>query len=151
MRAAWRVQAFIGKDESLNRLPANDVRLDDLIDIGRGDVAVPDLFGINDDRWSVLTLIKATGFVRAHAILETESGQLLFEGKLQLRQAGGIAAAAGILGRTLITADKKMPFELGHGSTLQESSRKTLRGQITKVRHAGASLESADPSGEYPS
>ena len=45
MFAGWGVQAGIRQAETLNWLAAEDVRFDNLLDIGFGDVSVPDCVG----------------------------------------------------------------------------------------------------------
>jgi hypothetical protein len=41
------VQAFIPKPQSLNGLAAENVRLDDFINVGKSDAAIPNRLGIN--------------------------------------------------------------------------------------------------------
>jgi hypothetical protein len=73
------IQAGIRKQETLDRFAADDVRLDNLIDIGFSDMPVPDSFGIDHQVWAVLALIEASRLVRANFAFETTFGQLLLE------------------------------------------------------------------------
>lgn len=116
MRAAGTIQALVGQQQALNGLSVHDVGLDDFVDIVRGNAAVPNLIGINDDGRTVLALVEASGHVGAHAFLEAAEGKFLLEEELELSLAGGIAAAAGMASLALIAADEEMLFELGHES-----------------------------------
>ena len=59
MFATLRVQASLCKTKTLDRFPANDVCVDNLIDISFGDVAIPDGLRIDDHGWAVLALVEA--------------------------------------------------------------------------------------------
>ena len=114
MLAGFRVQAGVGKTESLDRLPVNDVRFDDLVDIGVGDVSIPDGLGVDHNRRPVLALIEAAGLVRADSSLQSALGELLLECSLQVGFSGGIAASPRIARWTLVPADEDVLFEFRH-------------------------------------
>ncbi len=59
------IEAGVGDLQPLHRFAVEDVRLDDLVDIGQGDMSVPNGFWIDDDGRPVLALIEASGFVGA--------------------------------------------------------------------------------------
>src|SRR5262245_28408554 len=59
-------ELFGREHEALHRLAADDVALDDLVDVRDGDVAVPGSLGVDDDRDAVRALVEAAGLVRAH-------------------------------------------------------------------------------------
>jgi len=59
MRAALRIQAFLGYAQPLNRPPSNQMLFDDLRRILRPHVAIPHGFRINHDGRPVLALIQA--------------------------------------------------------------------------------------------
>ncbi len=59
MFATLRIQTRLRKAKTLHRFPANNVRVDNLIDIGFGDVTVPDGLRVDDHGWAVLALIEA--------------------------------------------------------------------------------------------
>lgn len=60
MFAGGRVKAGIGQHQALDGFAADDVRFDDLIDIGFGDAPVPDRVGIDDQVRAMFALIEAT-------------------------------------------------------------------------------------------
>lgn len=117
MWTARCIQARISNKQPLYRFIANDVRLDDLIDICRRDPAIPHGIGINDNIRAVLALVKAAGLVRSNGAFDSPLCQLDFKNALEFRFAGGIAAAARITGRPLVAADKDVPVEFGHAQS----------------------------------
>ena len=79
MFAGFRVEAGFGQHEALYRFAPDDVGVDDFVDVGFGDVSVPDGIGIDDDVWTVLALIEAAGLIGTHFAFEAAHGQFLFE------------------------------------------------------------------------
>lgn len=114
MLATRGVEALVGDHQSLDRLIADDVRVNDLVNIGRGNVAVPDGFRINDNRWAVLALVKTPGFVSADGAFDSALCEFGLEGSMKVSVAGAIAAATRMIVRTLVGADKDVLFELRH-------------------------------------
>jgi hypothetical protein len=108
------VQAFIGQSKALDWSAADDVGLDDLVDIGLGDVSIPHGLGIDDEVRAVLALIETAGLVGSHFAFEAAFCQLLLEKFLQFRLAGWITASPRISGRALVAADEDVFLELGH-------------------------------------
>jgi hypothetical protein len=102
-------------------LAPQNVRFDDLPDIFHLDAPVPDTFRVNDHGRTVLALVKTSRLVGAYLMLEPASSQFLLKSKLQLPEPGRIAAAAWVLGRALVAANKDVSFELRHPSNLQET------------------------------
>ena len=84
MLAGFGIEAGVGQAQPLDRLTANDVGFDDLVDVGFGDVPVPDGFWIDNDRRTVLALIQAAGLIRPHFALQAALRELLLECLLQL-------------------------------------------------------------------
>lgn len=117
MFAGCGVQAGICQAEALDRFAAEDVGFDNLVDVGLGDVPIPDRVRVDDDVGTVLALIEAAGLIGAYFALETALGELLFEEFLQLGFRQRIAASAGMARRALVSADENMFFELGHQTT----------------------------------
>src|SRR6516162_9316956 len=70
MLAAGGIQALFGQAQPLDRSPAYDVRLNDLCDVRFADPAIPDGVGIDHHVRPVLTLVEASGLVRANAPLQ---------------------------------------------------------------------------------
>ncbi len=113
MRAAWRVQAFLGHTQPLDWPAGNQVLGDNLRRIPWLDVAVPDRFGIDHHHRAVLALVQAAGFVDAHVAAEACRLHLL----LQLGvQAAASVARTGAPRRALgprVAADKDMTLKCG--------------------------------------
>ena len=107
------VQNFVGDHQPLHRLPAQDVRVDNFVNVFGLDASVPDRFRINHHSWAQFALIQATGFIGAD-VFDSALGQLGFEQALQFALAGGIATAARVACFALIHADKNMFGEFGH-------------------------------------
>ncbi len=117
--AGGGVQAGVGEAESFYRVAAEHVRFDDLVDVGFGDVSVPNSVGVDDEVGAVFALVEASGLVGADFALQSALGQFLFEELLQLGFGGGVAASAGMSRRALVSADENVSFEFGHqGETL---------------------------------
>jgi hypothetical protein len=110
------VELIIWNDEALDRLAANDVRIDDFVHVGRRDVAVPNGFGIDDNRRAELALIETTRLVGANRILDSPLRQLRFEKPVKFAFAGRIAAAARMALGTLIGANENVFLEFRHES-----------------------------------
>jgi hypothetical protein len=81
MWACLRVDALIGKLQSLYWPPVDQVFLHNLRCILGPHVSVPYRLGVNDDCRAVLALIKATGLVDPHSVTQPSC----FCGLLQLR------------------------------------------------------------------
>jgi hypothetical protein len=73
------IQAAIGQHQALNWLAADDVRLDDFIDVSLGDVSVPYGIGIDYEIRAVFALIETARLVGAHFALEAAFRQFLLE------------------------------------------------------------------------
>jgi len=114
MLASFRVQATIGQSQTLDRLSADNVRLDDFVDVGFGDVAVPDGIRVNHDVGAVLALIETSGLIGADATFQSASSELLFEELLQARFGSGVAASARMACGALVSTNKNVAFEFGH-------------------------------------
>ncbi len=114
MFAAFSIKAGVGQAQPLDWLPANDVRFDDLVYVGFGNVPVPDGFWIDNDCWTVLALIQTAGLIRPHFALQAALRELLLECLLQLGLGGWIAASPRIARRTLVPADEDMLLEFRH-------------------------------------
>jgi len=114
MFAGCGVQAGVRQAEALDRLAAEDVGLDNLVDVGLGDVAVPDCVRVDDDVRAVLALIEAARMIGADFAFEAALGEFLLEEFLQIGFRGGIAASTRMARRALVAADENMFFELGH-------------------------------------
>ena len=65
------VQAVVVQAEAFDRLSADDVGVNDFVDVGLGDRAIPDGVRINHDIWTVLALVQASGLVGTDAAFES--------------------------------------------------------------------------------
>ena len=137
MLAGFGIEAGVGQAQPLDRLTANDVGFDDLVDVGFGDVPVPDGFWIDNDRRTVLALIEASGLIRPHFALQAALRELLLECLLQLSLSSWIAASPWIARRTLVPADENVFFELRHRTI---SISKTCTTKDTKSHEGKRSI-----------
>ena len=112
--AGWRVQAGICQAEAFDRFAAEDVGLNNLFDVGFGDVSIPNCVGVDHDVGAVFALIKAARLVGADFPLQAPLGQFLLEQFLQPGLSLRITTSAGMARRTLVSADEDVLFELGH-------------------------------------
>lgn len=128
MYATWRIDALIGKRESFHRLSSENVRLNDLRDIGYRDAAIPHGVRVDDDCRSVLALIEATGLVRPDLVIQAARDKFFLKGELQLTQCVGITATSGMTVGTFVCADKNMMFEKWHELFYSVGAIDTNRG-----------------------
>src|SRR5258708_2966251 len=114
VRAGLRIQTGIRNDQSLYRLIAADVRVENLIHIAGGHVPIPNGFRINDHSRAVLALVKTAGLVSPYPRLKPALRQPCLEKAVQRRRIAGIAAPFGILRRALVGANEDVFLEFGH-------------------------------------
>src|SRR5258708_31271171 len=93
VRAGLRIQTGIRNDQSLYRLIAADVRVENLIHIAGSDVPIPNSLRINDDSRAVLALVKAAGLVGPHPLLKPALRQTCLETHGKRSRIAGIAAS----------------------------------------------------------
>jgi hypothetical protein len=128
MLTACGVQAFILQPQSFYRLSADDVLLNDFIDVGQSDASVPDCLGIDDDIRPVFALVEASCLIGADSALQSALGKFDLEQLLKFGLGGGIATSAGMSGRTLVAADKNVALEFRHSNIVQASGVKVATG-----------------------
>lgn len=109
-----RIEAAIGQHQALHGFAPDDVRFDDFIDVGLGNVSVPDSLGIDHKIWAVFALIEAAGLVSSYSALKSAFRESLLEKFLQFRLPSGIAASSRISRRALVAAYEDVLFKLGH-------------------------------------
>jgi hypothetical protein len=126
MDALRRVHATIGQSKTLDWTAAYDVRFDDLAHVGNRHAAVPHAVGIDDDRWTVFTLVEAAGLIGAHGCLNARLCQSRFEGPLQISPSGWIAASPGMAVDTLIAAHKDVFRKIRHETNLALALNKVV-------------------------
>jgi hypothetical protein len=119
MLAACGIQALFGQAQALDRSPAYDVRLNDLFDVRFANVAIPDRIGIDHHVRPMLTLVEASGLIRANASLQAVGSQLLLEELLEASFRQRIAASARMPCRSLVSANKDMFLEFRHQLSLE--------------------------------
>ena len=61
------------------KMSADNMRIDDLVDVSAGDVPIPDCLGIYDNIRPVLALVEASCLVSSHLALESALRELLLE------------------------------------------------------------------------
>ena len=114
------IQALVFQPESFHRTSSHDVGFNNLVYIIRRDSSIPDCFRINHNVWPMLALIEAAGVIGANSALQSPLGEFLLESCVQFGTSAGIAAAARMVLRPHIAADKNVAFEFRHGSMVQE-------------------------------
>jgi hypothetical protein len=105
---------LLRNEQTLYDLPSNEMALDDLDDIVHGDLAVPDLFRINDEGDAVLALVEAAGVVGPNALAKASRGQLLLELVSYLHPVFGVATATRMPSSALVGANEDVSFESRH-------------------------------------
>src|SRR5437879_8278007 len=95
-------------------MTADDVGIDNLIDIGGGDPAVPHAFRIDDQIGTVLTLVQAARLVSPHLVFQTAFRESLFEDPLKFGFALRISAPARMSRRPLVAGHKDLLLEIRH-------------------------------------
>jgi hypothetical protein len=121
------VEAGVGQHKPRHRLASDEVRLDNLIHVGRGYAAIPHGFGIDDKIRPMLALIKAPGLVGPNFAFQSTFRQLLFEELLQFSPGLRIAATSRVSSRPLVAANEDVFLKLGHSKTVQDF-RLAVRG-----------------------
>jgi hypothetical protein len=111
MLAGCGIQAGVGEAQALDRRSADDVRCDNLFDVGLGHASIPNRFGIDDDRGAVFALVEAAGLVDAHAAGEAGGLSELLQLRVQLALAIGGAGWARRIGGALIVTDEDVTFK----------------------------------------
>ena len=81
--AGRRVDALRRQSQPGHRLAVHQMAIDNLVDIGGGDPAVPDAVRIDHHRRAVLALVETARLVGADAAVQAVFGQRLLEGLLQ--------------------------------------------------------------------
>ena len=73
------IEAAVGQHQALDWLATDYVGFDDFLDIGLGDVSIPNGLGIDDNSRAVLALIETAGLVGSYSAFETAFRKFLFE------------------------------------------------------------------------
>ena len=82
-----------------------------LIGVFSFDSAIPHSVGINHDRWAVLALVQAAGFVDPHPAAQAGLFRELLQPCMQLAFSIGRAAGPWCIGGAGIVAHKDVMFE----------------------------------------
>lgn len=118
--AAHSIYAGLRRHQSLDWLAAENVGLDDFVDIVQRNPPVPHCVRINHDIRTMLALVEASGLICPHFSFKPERAKLLFESLMQFSFAVRIAARAGLSRRTLISANENMLLKFRHEDNLQQ-------------------------------
>src|SRR5579862_410411 len=121
------VQDCVWNDQALDGAAADNVRVDDFVDVRGGYAAVPDSVWIHHYRGADLALLQASGLIRAHSVAGNSAlAQLFLEGAMKFRLARRIAAAARVAVRALVGADENVFFKFSHGPFWKYFSKRSL-------------------------
>ena len=104
---------MVGHEETSHDFALHYVAFHDFRHIGVRFDAVPDSFGINDDAGSEGAMVETSGFIRANHILEVEPLRFLLEPGMQRLGSEFRAAAARIVGASLVGTNENMSRECG--------------------------------------
>src|SRR5688572_21701293 len=104
-------------EQARDRAAADDVFLDDFVDVGLGHAAVPDIFRIDNDGRALLALIETAGLIGANAAVDAALGEGLLERLLQRLGPGRIAGAAHVAGLAAVATNEQVLVERGHGES----------------------------------
>jgi len=108
------IDAVLGNQKSLHDLTAQQMSLQDFVDIGQFDTAVPDSLGIDDDAGSVFALVQAATAIGPHRGAKAPSLDGLLEGGTEKLGALRIAATPWMTLGTLVSTNEKMMSVVGH-------------------------------------
>jgi hypothetical protein len=118
MFASCGIQAAVGKYQALHGISADNVGVDNFINVREGNATIPNGFRVNHQIRAVLALIQTACLVRPDFPLQPLFCELLLEQFLQLGARFGIAAAARMSFGALISADEDVFLKGRHTSTL---------------------------------
>lgn len=118
MRTTCRINAGIRQNQPFDGFAAQNVRFDDLVDIGHRDAPIPHRVGINDQVGPMFALVQTAGFIRSDPMFQATIGQLLLEYPLQFASPSRITGWAGTAFGTLVNTDKDVLLELRHREDL---------------------------------
>jgi len=122
------VEDGVGNDQTRYRCAADDVGIDDFVDVLGFDASIPDCLRVDHHSGAQFTLVEAAGFVGAH-VFNATLRQFAFEQALQFALAGGIATAARMACFALVHADENVFVELRHSCKSNAWARsKSARG-----------------------
>jgi hypothetical protein len=110
MRARLRVNALVGQPQPLHRPARNQVLGHNLLGVFRLHVSVPNRVRVNDNRWPVLALVQAAGFVDPHLASQPGLAAQLLQPRVQLALSIAGATRPRRVRGTLIKTDKYMAF-----------------------------------------
>jgi hypothetical protein len=79
MLARGSVQAIVGQHQALDRLTADDVGVNDFIDVGLSNASIPNRIGIDYEVWAVFALIETARLVGPYFAFEAAFREFLFE------------------------------------------------------------------------
>jgi hypothetical protein len=109
--------------QAFDNLPADDMDVDDFVDIFIVDVGVPDTFRINHHCRSLFAALKAAGFVDPHFAFAGQAELLDAALGVFLCSLGAAVGATNPVARgTLVQAEKYMVFVkrfIAHGNILE--------------------------------
>ncbi|MBT9329726.1 hypothetical protein [Paracidobacterium acidisoli] len=84
MRATGSVDTPIRQNQPPDGTACNKMLTHNLLHILQLNAAVPDSFRVDDNRWSMFTLIETSGFICPDAARQTRCPDRIFETSLQL-------------------------------------------------------------------
>ena len=114
VHTALCVDALRGHAQALHLLPSHNVAVNDLRDILRLNVGVPDSLGINHQIGPMLTLVKTAGCVGSHLRLQVPTLDLVLEALAQVSTPIRVAAATRVTLGARVGTDEDVILECSH-------------------------------------
>src|SRR5205823_5095511 len=120
--------------EACDGFAPDEVFVHDLVDVGLGDVAVPDALGIDHHAAAVLAVVQAPRLVGANLLVQPARPQRLLELLQQVRRTLAGAVAPRAVGGPLVETDEQVLLERRR----HHSSSRILRNACGSERSASS-------------
>jgi hypothetical protein len=114
VRTTGGVDTFVGQSQPRDGHAADDVAVDDLVDISFANEAVPHHIGVDDDGRTVLALVETARPVRADVSIQSTLGERLLERFLQAIIRIRVARSPRMIRGTLVAADEDVSLKRRH-------------------------------------
>jgi hypothetical protein len=105
---------LIRKHQAHDSLAADEVLLHELGEVLDGDVTVPDLLGVHDDRDALLALVETPRVIRADDLRESELFQLVLELVADLDPAAMLARTLRMALGPFVGTDEDVSLKTRH-------------------------------------
>ncbi len=118
-------------EKTFHQFPLDDVPFHNFSDVGFAPDPVPDSFRINDDTWTILTVIQTSGLVGTDATFESEPPDFLLEERVEFHRSVVGATTPRVFFWSLINTYKNMMPQLTHGCVFSPISLRNTKNNST--------------------